>query len=98
VQLAEAVTIWCASAREVDADPNHESEQKTHRADGADARRRGHEQCEGNCELGDREKDSRWPGEPGGDAELGESCARTVTIRELRQRSDAEHPGEYNPC
>jgi sec-independent protein translocase protein TatA len=91
------VAVGRASAREIDPDRKDECQQERKGTDRPDACRGGEDQRDGDRQLGERQEQRRRPGQAFGDTELPQGLARSVPVRELRERRNAEYAREDDP-
>ena len=94
VQLAEAVAVGRAPAREADADGDAEDREEHERADRAVRRRFREQEQPRDRQLREWQEEGECSRRPGGRAELADGLPRALSISKLRERRDREHGGE----
>jgi hypothetical protein len=97
VDLAEAVAVGLAAARQVGADTGNEEEQEYQSTYGAPDGCGGGDQGGGHGKLGQRQQDAQWSGESARHPEVGDRPARALAVGELGDPGHDEDCGEQQP-
>ena len=97
VELAEAMAVGRASAREAHADRRAEQEQQHERPQRTPPGGRLGQEQHGHGQLRQRQRDADDAGQPGRDAECGDCAAATREVCELGRAGDGEHRRQHEP-